>query len=361
MPKKLTFEFVNKYFQEHNCELLETEYINSKTKMKYICKCGNNSDIIFSSFQTGNRCRTCSGSEKLTIEFVKEEFKKQDCELLESIYINNKTKMKYRCSCGNNSEIIFNSFLRGRRCSKCGGSEKLTFDFVKEEFKKQNCTLLENDYINSSTNMKYNCSCGNESYITWDSFKQGIRCQKCAGNEKLTFEFVNKYFQEQNCELLETQYINSQTKMKYICKCGNESSIIWSAFKKGVRCVDCGVEKSIKLSKQFKDYKLPSGNIVKIQGYENLALDYLLKLYNENDIITQRRDVPKIIYTLNKNEHKYYTDIYIKSINKMIEVKSYYTYKKDLIKNILKALASRKLGYNFEFWIYDKNGYLIIV
>jgi hypothetical protein len=28
MPKKLTFEFVNNYFKEQKCKLLETEYIN---------------------------------------------------------------------------------------------------------------------------------------------------------------------------------------------------------------------------------------------------------------------------------------------------------------------------------------------
>lgn len=31
-----------------------------------------------------------------------------------------------------------------------------------------------------------------------------------------------------------------------------------------------------------------------------------------------------------------------------------YTYNKELIKNIMKALATRKLRYNFEFWIYTK-------
>lgn len=35
------------------------------------------------------------------------------------------------------------------------------------------------------------------------------------------------------------------------------------------------------------------------------------------------------------------------------DVKSDYTYKRELIKNIMKALATRKLSYNFEFWIYD--------
>ena len=50
--------------------------------------------------------------------------------------------------------------------------------------------------------------------------------------------------------------------------------------------------------------------------------------------------------------HRYYPDIWIKSINKIIEVKSSYTYKCNLIKNINKALITRKLKFYFEFWIY---------
>ena len=33
------------------------------------------------------------------------------------------------------------------------------------------------------------------------------------------------------CELLENKYINSQSTMKFKCKCGNESSINFDNFK----------------------------------------------------------------------------------------------------------------------------------
>lgn len=52
---------------------------------------------------------------------------------------------------------------------------------------------------------------------------------------------------------------------------------------------------------------------------------------------------------------QYFPDIMILSENKIIEVKSNYTYKLHLIKNIMKALATRKTGFSFEFWIYDNN------
>lgn len=72
--------------------------------------------------------------------------------------------------------------------------KKLTYDFIKNYFKEHECVLLENEYINSRIKMKYKCKCKNESNITWNNFKQGKRCAKCGGTEKLTYENVYNYF-----------------------------------------------------------------------------------------------------------------------------------------------------------------------
>jgi hypothetical protein len=263
--------------------------------------------------------------------------------------------MNYICECGNKSEITWDNFKQGKRCMKCSGSEKYTYKFVYTFFKKHNCELLEIEYINTDTKMLYKCECKNESEISFYNFKKGMRCMKCSGNEKLTFEFIKEQFKKENCELLESQYIDSKTIMKYLCQCKSESSITWNSFNQGHRCIDCGFDKQQKNSKQFKEYIFGSGEVRKIQGYENIALDELVKKFDEKDIITNKRDMPNIKYNFENKERRYYPDIWIKSINKIIEVKSYYTYKKELIKNIMKALATRKLGYDFEFWIYNRD------
>lgn len=112
----------------------------------------------------------------------------------------------------------------------------------------------------------------------------------------------------------------------------------------------------------YKKYTMPSGHVINYQGYENYAYDMLLNnnYINEYDIISDRHEVPKIKYYLNK-EYNYYPDIYIKSKHLIIEVKSIWTYKINIVRNTIKALAVKKLGYNFEFWIYDKKLNRIIV
>ena len=114
-------------------------------------------------------------------------------------------------------------------------------------------------------------------------------------------------------------------------------------------------EKHLHSTFKTKKYKLPSGKIIDYQGYENFALNELFKNEKivEEDIITNRKDVPEIWY-LDKNgkKRRHYVDIFIPSQNRCIEVKSSWT---NQAKNnvIEKKEYAEKLGYQYEIWIYD--------
>lgn len=187
----------------------------------------------------------------ITIDCVKSEFEKAGCDLLEDEYKNTKTKMGYRCSCGNLASITFTHFKRGQRCRVCryqkaANSMKLSFEYVAQYFKDNNCELLETEYINARKSMSYRCSCGTTSNICFDSFKNGNRCRKCGSKKSsikqlLTHNEVNIFFAEHGCKLL-SQYSGSNNPLQFICKCGKEASILWSNFKRKKRCAACGLK-----------------------------------------------------------------------------------------------------------------------
>jgi hypothetical protein len=111
-------------------------------------------------------------------------------------------------------------------------------------------------------------------------------------------------------------------------------------------------------SGKFKGYILPSGKITIIQGYEPFALDILLKTYHEDQLFLENK-VPTILWTDSSNIiHRYTADIYIPSENKLIEIKSNWTFKLAGInnKNKLAPLACIAQGYTYEYWIFDKKG-----
>jgi len=118
------------------------------------------------------------------------------------------------------------------------------------------------------------------------------------------------------------------------------------------------MEKCSKNAYKLKDYILPSGNIIKIQGYEKYALDELLQSgIIEDDIVNGCKNVPEIWYEdETQKKHRHYVDIFIPSQNRCIEVKSTWTAekKKDCI--FLKQQSGKKIGYEYEIWVYNGKG-----
>jgi hypothetical protein len=111
-------------------------------------------------------------------------------------------------------------------------------------------------------------------------------------------------------------------------------------------------EKSQKSSWRYKEYKCPSGAIRKVQGAEPFALDELMRDFNEDQIKTDRAEIPRIMYIYKEIERYYFCDIWIPHINKLIEVKSSWTFNLDNDKVIEKGKACIEQGYSYEIWIY---------
>jgi len=123
-------------------------------------------------------------------------------------------------------------------------------------------------------------------------------------------------------------------------------------------------EKRLHSCKKFKKYILPSGKVVKVQGYENKVLDYLFNnQYLENDLRISNKEIEneigKIFFEYENKKRRYYPDIFIKSKNLIIEVKSRYTFK--LKTDFLEAKkdACLKLGFDFKIFIFDNNSVII--
>ncbi len=114
------------------------------------------------------------------------------------------------------------------------------------------------------------------------------------------------------------------------------------------------MEKSFNMSFKKKPYTLPSGKIIEYQGYENFALDNLLKIYHEDEIVNGTQNVPELWYETNGKKHRHYVDFYIPKENKCIEVKSIFTLKSKKDNVFDKQTYAKQQGYLYEIWVYDK-------
>ena len=200
--KKKTIEEIRNYIEiESNsgCVLLSNEYKDNRTKLTIKCSCGNEFITTYNDFKSCNKrfCNEC-GRSKMGKSLTYEEFNdfvmnNSNCKLISTTYISDRTKMKFKCKCGDNFETEPRTFKsqNKRHCYKCGRkrtSEKQTR--TTEQFIKEVYELVGNEYkilgnyttARNKILIKHNCElCDNHEFIiTPDSFLRGTRCPKCS-------------------------------------------------------------------------------------------------------------------------------------------------------------------------------------
>ena len=237
--------------------------------------------------------------KKLNLEDIKQECLKHEVECLEEEYINNKIKMKFKCKCGNVYEAPWAKVTSRNQwqCPKCSGKEKLNLEDIKKECLKHNIECLEEKYVNNATKMKFKCKCGNVYEARWRDIKSHNQwqCPKCSGNEKLNLEDIKKECKEHGVECLEERYENNYTKMKFRCKCGNIYEAAWNIVKRNNQwqCSKCS--KAMPRGEVLTQKYLDSKNILYTtqdslgctnpKTDKNLPFDFVIRNNNETIII----------------------------------------------------------------------------
>jgi len=275
-------------------------------------------------------------------------------------YITRDTRIIAKCiMCENSFNKSLNKLHKQRNfgCEIC--AKKMKFDRIKNTmvekygFEYAAQSEIFKDKMKSSNLLKYGVEYANQ-------------------NEDIKDKIKNTNLEKYGCEyFLQTEQAKEKKKQTYLKNYGVENPLQCEEIKQKYRktCLEkYGVEhamqspeimeNNIKKSYYLKQYVLPSGNIIKIQGYENYALDELIKQnIDEKDLITGSKNVPEIWYIDNTDKkRRHFVDIFIPSQNKCIEVKSTWTFKKQKDIVLLKQLHAKYIGYLYEIWIYDNKG-----
>ena len=227
--------------------------------------------------------------------------------------------------------------------------EKYGFKFplqrseIKEKVKQTNLKKYGVEYVSQSQVIKDKCKIDNLKKYGVEHFTQTDIMK-----EKTKETNIERYGVEYQLQRSEIKEKTKQTNMeRYGVEYVTQNAVI--------------MDKITKHSYRLKEYTFPSGNKIKIQGYEHYALDKLLQDgVLEEEIITGCKNVPTIWYNdLSNKKHRHFVDIFIPSQNKCIEIKSTWTAKKNEHSIFLKQKAGKELSYLYEIWVYDKNGKIV--
>ena len=188
------------------------------------------------------------------------------------------------------------------------------------------------------------CTCGNET--NFKNFTNGYYnfCSlKCSNNSKETQEKFR-------ITMMETYGVEYAMQSKELQKTYKYSLL-----------ENHGVEHPMQSGLfsnsgyKHKPYTFPSGKIVQVQGYEPQLLDELILIYTEEDILTDRKDMPEFWYITEDNKkHRYFPDAYIPKDNTIYEVKSDWTLKQSKLNGIYESKMQSVVnaGYIYELKVY---------
>lgn len=250
---------------------------------------------------------------------------------------------------------------------------KYTKELLEEILKEGDAICVEEyDRYNQRLKVKFQCKCGEEAVKKFEMLYnyRYPYCETCSlkiKSEKCKQTCLEKYGVE-NAAM--TAEVREKIEKTYMDKYGGHpkrTKEVQDKWKKTCEEKYGGhpnqnrevQEKAEKNSYKFRDYLMPSGKIIKIQGFEDACLDALLKEFEEEDIICGRSNVPTIPYYIDNEKHIYFPDFYIKLTNTIIEVKSEWTIKQPRACIEEKKQGVLDNGYNFEVWLYNSKKKLL--
>lgn len=254
MSKKLTIEDVKNFIKDSGCKLLSTEYKESKSPLKIQCSCGKIFNRNFTTLKNAKRimCKSCSMKLSnnpliLTKDKIKNEIENLGYKYI-SHYKNNGLYVDYEDKEGYKYHCKFDCLKTNKSSHRHHKSNIYTIYNIKHYIKINNLNvkLLSKKYIDCSSLLKFECSCGNIFFVELNKFinSEQHTCLNCSKKRvgdahKLSFVDVQRVFIESGLTPLFKKYINSdekllcKTKDGYLCEawlCNIQKGIIPDPF-----------------------------------------------------------------------------------------------------------------------------------
>ena len=289
---------------------------------------------------------------RLSYEEVSRRFAVRGFTLVTKTYERDIQKLEYVCSCGKSAIITINDLKAGKNgCKDCAKEKGKATCLAKYGVDHPQKIKEVRDAARATCMAKYGVDNPSKSPEIIQKIKD-VHIKRYGVSSPM---HVPKFVEKQRATIRRNYGVDNPMKNKDIRQRAAET------------CKQrYGVDNPMKVKEFYekantafekKNYTLPSGRVIQLQGYENHALDLLLGDYgyDEDSVKTSREDIPIITYQYNGKTCKFYPDIYLPSKNKIIEVKSTYTYLAFEEKNKHKIEATAKQGYKIEYWIFNRH------
>ena len=299
MGRKVTHEeFVDRVSKVNPDITVIGEYKGSREKVKCRCNCGHEWEPIACSLTSGRGCPKC-GLIKIATKrrksheaFVEEVGNANPNVIVIGKYTNMHTKVECECQFGHRWFPFAMDVARGEGCPQCGLISRVskrtkTHEQFVEEVRNINPDItVVGTYKNSHTKIEFRCKEGHKWITTPSNVLAGKTCLTCANiqsslrQRKSHEQFVKELKNIHPDITVIGEYVNSNTKIEFMCSKGHIWKSAPSNLLSGCSCPFCKGEKisalKFKTHEQFLGEVLELGIDVTVLGTYHSAREHIL-------------------------------------------------------------------------------------
>ena len=182
-------------------------------------------------------------------------------------FVDNKTKLRWRCNEGHEWNAIPQSVLRGSWCEICakrrvGRQKAHTIEMMHKIAAERGGKCLSQIYKNNLTELRWRCKQGHEWEAIPASIVKGSWCGICVGKlpKKMALEELKKLAASRRGGLLlSKRYNNSKSHLLWQCAKGHKWPAIPGAVKRGGWCRVCAGSFPLNIGQMRKAARVYGG------------------------------------------------------------------------------------------------------
>jgi len=175
---------------------------------------------------------------KYTIEQMRNLAEAKGGQCLSEEYINLNTPLLWQCKEGHQWLTKPANIIRSW-CPQCAKNAKDTIENMQRLAQAHGGQCLSTQYINTETKLRWQCQAGHQWEAVPQSIKQGTWCPVCSHHQKLTLEEIQAIAMQRGGKCLSKEYINSKTKLLWECSEGHQWQAVLDSVKRGSWCAVC--------------------------------------------------------------------------------------------------------------------------
>jgi len=157
-PRKYSLADFERIARCRGGRCLSTEFKSVRNKLLWECAKGHRWEAIPYPIKMGVWCPFCVGRHK-TIADMQEMAKKHGGRCLSRSYLGKEKKLLWECSLGHRWEAVPHSIGMGTWCPVCGGTQKRTIEEMKQMAVERGGKCLSKEYVNTVIGPHESCHC----------------------------------------------------------------------------------------------------------------------------------------------------------------------------------------------------------